>query len=312
MIRLIILPLTIALLIMINALPAVASNDKYEVEELALQSHGLNLNLSRVSSLNDGASKDILLIHGLTYSSHVFDVDYKDYSLVKFLARQGYNVWRLDLTGYGQSDKISDGLSVNSDYAAEDIKAAVDYIFERNGNKKIDLLGWSWGTVTTSRFVEKYPEKIRRLVLYAPIFSGVGIGEVEESYHKNTWEHAADDFQRDATGKIDFSVIEPGVEATFLSNCWRYDGNGSPNGGRKDLMVSENLQLIFVERLTLPVLIIEGDNDPYINRSMLKTAIAKCPAGSAFVEIAGGGHAMMIEKSHYKTFRKAVKTFLEN
>ncbi|MBR1859450.1 MAG: alpha/beta hydrolase, partial [Selenomonadaceae bacterium] len=112
--RLIILPLTIALLIMINALPAVASNDKYAVEELALQSRGLNLHLSRVSLSNDEVAKDILLMHGLTYSSHVFDVDYKDYSLVKFLARQGYNVWRLDLTGYGQSDKISDGLSVNS------------------------------------------------------------------------------------------------------------------------------------------------------------------------------------------------------
>ena len=93
------------------------------------------------------------MIHGLTYSSHEFDVDYKDYSLSRFLARNGYNVWLLDITGYGQSDPIENGFIADSNYAAEDIHAAVKFISEQNGQRKIDILGWSWGTVTTNDLI---------------------------------------------------------------------------------------------------------------------------------------------------------------
>ena len=95
------------------------------------------------------------MIHGLTYSSHEFDVDYKDYSLSRFLARNGYNVWLLDITGYGQSDPIENGFIADSNYAAEDIHAAVKFISEQNGQRKIDILGWSWGTVTTNDLIVK-------------------------------------------------------------------------------------------------------------------------------------------------------------
>ena len=44
-------------------------------------------------------------MHGSTYSSHEFDIDYEDYSLVRRLAREGYAVWRLDVAGYGFQTK---------------------------------------------------------------------------------------------------------------------------------------------------------------------------------------------------------------
>lgn len=47
--------------------------------------------------------RNILLIHGAMYSSREFDINYEDYSLVRFLARKGYDVWQLDIAGYGQS-----------------------------------------------------------------------------------------------------------------------------------------------------------------------------------------------------------------
>jgi hypothetical protein len=34
----------------------------------------------------------MLLVHGLTFSSHEFDLNYKDYSLARWLANQGYVV----------------------------------------------------------------------------------------------------------------------------------------------------------------------------------------------------------------------------
>ena len=46
------------------------------------------------------------MIHGVTYSSHEFDINYKDYSLVRFLTGEGYAVWRLDIAGFGQSEEL--------------------------------------------------------------------------------------------------------------------------------------------------------------------------------------------------------------
>ena len=189
-------------------------------------------------------SSTVLLIHGVTYSSHEFDIDYKDYSLVRRLAREGYAVWRLDIAGFGQSGEVEDGFLPDSDYAAEDINAAVEEIVKESGDDKIDVLGWSWGTVTTGRFAADHPEHIKRLVLYAPILRGIGEADITEPFHHNTWEHAADDFQKDTTGAFDLSVTDPVVIDLFCSSCWKYDGKYSPNGGRRDLCVAGSEKLM--------------------------------------------------------------------
>jgi pimeloyl-ACP methyl ester carboxylesterase len=46
----------------------------------------------------------------------------------------------------------------------------VDHIRARRGVSKINLLGWSWGTVLTGAFTAASNAKIERLVLYAPVF----------------------------------------------------------------------------------------------------------------------------------------------
>ena len=51
--------------------------------EYSLERNGIALHLDRVSAEGTASQKSILLIHGVTYSSHEFDIDYKDYSLVR-------------------------------------------------------------------------------------------------------------------------------------------------------------------------------------------------------------------------------------
>lgn len=284
-----------------------ASAATYEISTVPLERNGYKLHLDCVTVSGSTPKKNILLIHGLTYSSHEFDVDFADYSLVKFLARKGYAVWRLDLTGYGQSETVADGFMVTSDYAAEDINAAVDKI----NAGKIDLLGWSFGTVTTSKFAAKYPEKVRKLILYAPIFNGLGAAKVEKPFNENTWENAADDFQKLNNGEIDTKMIELAVANTFLSNCWKYDKNSSPNGWRVEILTDKSNRLIDIENVKCPVLIIEGTKDAYINRAALADAVKNLSPDSEFVEFAGGSHVIMMEKPFYKKFRDTVVKFLE-
>ena len=307
----------ISLIFFLAYLPVFTSAKKhpssaFTYREYPLERKGISLHLDCLKKAADTPKRNILLIHGVTYSSHEFDIDYKDYSLVRKLAREGYAVWRLDIAGFGQSGAVENGFIPDSDYAAEDINAAVTKIVNETKKEKIDILGWSWGTVTTSRFAAKYPEHINKLVLYAPIMSGLGQYDVTEEYHYNSWEHAADDFQKNEDGGFDYSVAEPAVVEIFCSSCWHYDREKSPNGGRRDLCVPTTEKLIHLEKITVPTLVICGDKDPYLNFDLIKTSLSSLPQGSELEIIKGGSHVMYIEKPFYHNFQKRLIQFLRS
>ncbi len=284
---------------------------EYSYDEFPLEREGIALHLDRIAVAGTAPERNILLVHGLTYSSHEFDINYEDYSLVRLLARAGYAVWRVDVAGYGRSGAVEDGFTPNSDYAGEDINAAVELIISETGIDKIDILGWSWGTVTSSRFAVKYPEHLNKLVLYAPILSGLGAFEVTEEFHYNTWEHAADDFQLDADGHYDLTITDPVVIELYCSSCWHYDRDYSPNGGRRDLLVDPSEKLIDLPGIQAQTLVICGDKDPYLNYDLVNSVLDDLPEGSELVVIPGASHALMIEAPFYHDFQDNVLSFLE-
>ncbi|MBQ1617386.1 MAG: hypothetical protein II086_09025, partial [Ruminococcus sp.] len=74
---------------------------EYSLINIPISRNGVELHLDCMTVKDSSPQKNILLTHGVTYSSHEFDVDYKDYSLARRLAREGYAVWRLDIAGFG-------------------------------------------------------------------------------------------------------------------------------------------------------------------------------------------------------------------
>ncbi|MBR0367385.1 MAG: alpha/beta fold hydrolase [Clostridia bacterium] len=311
-----IISFALALLLALTALSAIAepAEDEplYDYTVLPLERNGVALHLDCVTLRGSAPRRNILLTHGVTYSSHEFDIDYEDYSLVRFLARNGYAVWRLDIAGFGQSGDVEDGFMPDSDYAAEDIAAAVEAICHETGRDRLDLLGWSWGTVTASRFAIRHPEYVERLVLYAPILSGIGAYEVTEPFHHNTWEHAADDFQRDADGHIDPAITDPLVVELFCSGSWHYDKEYSPNGGRRDICVDASESLIDLSAIAVPTLVICGDSDPYLDYARIESAAEALPEGSRVEIIPGGAHVLMYEAPYYHDFQARLNDFLSS
>ncbi len=93
-----------------------------------------------------------------------------------YTAARGYDVWLLDLRGYGKSLRPPDmdGPAdagppiVRGDVAVQDIGTAVDFILQKRSLAKLCLLGWSWGTTTTTTYTTRNAQKVQRLVLYAP------------------------------------------------------------------------------------------------------------------------------------------------
>ena len=283
----------------------------YSCEVVPLERNDISLHLDCVKKDNTIPLKQILLVHGSSFSSHEFDIYYQDYSLVRRLAREGYAVWRIDIAGYGQSETVEDGFMPDTAYAAEDINAAVERITQISGQTKIDVLGWSWGTMTAGRFVAEHPEHIRRLILYAPILFGLGVQEMGDEFSHNTWESAAEDFQRKEDGKFDLTITDPILIELFCSSCWHYDGDSSPRGWSKDAFVDESIKLIDLEQISAPTLIIYGSKDPYMNFDLLSSALEYLPDGSEQQMIEGGSHIMMYEKNCYQDFQNRIVSFLE-
>ena len=106
-----------------------------------MERNGISPHLERYVKKDVQKKRPVLFVHGVTYSSHEFDVDYKDYSLARYFAGHGFEVWLLDIAGFGRSGNVENGFLPDSDYAAEDIEAAVRSIVQGQHISSIDILG---------------------------------------------------------------------------------------------------------------------------------------------------------------------------
>jgi pimeloyl-ACP methyl ester carboxylesterase len=313
--------LTIASILIFSASFAFAipnKNTTIQIQIFPLERKGFKLFLERIQSIKSPKNKalpypDILLVHGLTYSSHQFDLNYQDYSLARYLAKQGARVWLLDITGYGRSAKPQNGFVVNGEYAAEDIAAAVASIRQEQKVAKVNLLGWSFGTISTSLMAAKHPTWINKLILYAPIYHGLGLPAPINAYQSFSLKAAAEDFQKEEGGDtLDPSITDPKLLVQYLKQAQLYDGKESPNGTRQDLFQEKTVALFNPAQLTMPVLVIGGKRDPYLNWPKDIPFIMQIlpHKKSRLVTIAGAGHLLMLEQPYHRRFQKAVWDFM--
>jgi pimeloyl-ACP methyl ester carboxylesterase len=121
----------------------------------------------------------VLYVHGATYPSETaFDLKLDDLSWMEYIASRGYDVWLLDLRGYGKSTRpaeMADRPEANPPIvrgvtAVKDIGTAVDFILQRRNIPRLNLLGWSWGTTLMATYTTENAQKVERLVLYAPVW----------------------------------------------------------------------------------------------------------------------------------------------
>ena len=93
-----------------------------------------------------------------------------------FIASTGFDVWLVDLPGYGRSTRPPEMSEppeknpplVRTDAAVRAVSSAVGFILQKRGVAKLDLMGWSRGTSIMGSFAAANPDKVERLVLYAP------------------------------------------------------------------------------------------------------------------------------------------------
>lgn len=291
----------------------------YECKQIALsrKDNEKKLFFTRFSCPISQRHKNILLIHGLTFTQHVFDIKYKDYSMCQYFARNGYNVWRIDLGGYGYSDKYENGWDVTTLNAASDIITALEEIISLQAVTNVDLLGWSWGSMTTATVATLRPDLIHKVIWLGPCFGGVfnpvpitePFTSLSYGYIIRIWQHVP------GTNNLipDFNTVEPELHDLWVDDTYAQDvGHFRPNGGAKEIMEIGDGWLIDTKAVKVPVLLVTGDNDFYVNIDRCYQAEKELPEGSKLLHLHGAGHAMYLEKNYYKKTREAILEFIQD
>jgi pimeloyl-ACP methyl ester carboxylesterase len=125
------------------------------------------------------ADKILLFVHGATYPAETsFDLELNGLSWMDYIARRGYDVYLVDVRGYGRSSRPPEmdkpagqnAPIVHTTTAVQDVGTAVDFILRRRHVAKLDLMGWSWGTIIMGWYTAQHDDQVVKLVLYAPVW----------------------------------------------------------------------------------------------------------------------------------------------
>ena len=289
----------------------------------------------RPKNLAPGSDRILLYVHGATYpSATAFDLKLDGMSWMDYIAAHGWDVYSVDLRGYGGSTRppemdapaADNPPIVTTDVAVRDVAAAVDFILKRRGVSKISLLGWSWGTSTMGAYTAANNDKVSKLVLYAPLWlrntpmliGGDGpLGAyrtvAKESAKKRWLTGVPEDKVADL---IPAGWFEAWAEATWATDPKAKDSGQlrAPNGVIQDVRNywSAGKPYYDAADIRVPTLIAlaewDQDTPSYMARTLfglLKNAPVK-----RLVEIGEGTHTVIMEKNRMQLFRE-VQLFLD-
>ena len=279
--------------------------------------------------------RTLLFVHGATYPAETsFDLPIEGKSMMDMFAEAGFDVFLVDVRGYGRSirppamDKPApDNAPVaNSDEAGADLGAAIDYVLASRGLQKLDLMGWSWGTSIAGRYAAAHNDKIERLVLYAPAWTFEppvappthalpAYRLVDKETAKQRWLKGVAEEQRAA-------LIPPGV----FDHWWEATLATDPVGSKMNPPKLRAPNGVFAEftqywlagkpfydpaEIRVPTLLIHAEWDADLPSYMAHKVFARLTGApyKRFVELGQGTHTVIMEKNR-KQFFDEIAAFL--
>ena len=108
----------------------------------------------------------ILIIYALINKPYILDLQ-PDRSVVKFLLKNGYDVYLIDWGEPHEKDHI---LTID-DYVNDFINKIVNFILEDKGIKQLTILGYCMGGTLSTMYTALHPEKVKNfMAMAAPIY----------------------------------------------------------------------------------------------------------------------------------------------
>jgi pimeloyl-ACP methyl ester carboxylesterase len=285
------------------------------------------------------ANRVVLFIHGRGTPAEVaFDVPYQDYSWMTYLAQAGFDVFAMDVTGYGRSTRpplMSDPCSLSPSQQAalnsgllsppcagsypdhlttlasdwNDINAVVDYLRALRHVDRVSMVAWSLGGPRAGGYAAQHPEKVQKLVLLAPTYNmsprAEGAAMNTQSYQDlaTSWDAQA--------GCPD--QIDPAARDSVWSEMMKSDPLGATwgSGVRRapvDTYIATDWNAAVVAKMQIPTLLISGEYDKNVLPAGVKELYGDLTSHqNLFVDLACSSHNALWEKNHLLLFRASLE-----
>jgi pimeloyl-ACP methyl ester carboxylesterase len=291
-----------------------------------------------------GASAGVVLfVHGAgTPAAVSFDVPYKDYSWMAHLARAGFDVFSMEMTGYGRSTRpkpMSDPCNFPKAQQAQfvpalipapctpshptpittmdsdwnDIDAVVEYLRALRRVHKVSFVAWSQGGPRTAGYVARHPEKVARLVVLAPAYLRDMRSTAPKSLPNGSMTAQSKqsfvanlERQVGCAGQYEPETIEA-VWAAMLAS----DPVGAKWGAgirRAPIVASWGFDRATAAKLQIPYLMITGEHDKQIVPDRVRQLYADLGSKEkVLIELACSAHAAMWEKNRLLLFQTSLE-----
>src|SRR5919202_1028617 len=125
---------------------------------LTVERHPVRLAYMDVPPTTGANGRAVLLMHGRNFPASYWE------PTIKALIGAGYRVIAPDQINFGKSSKLDD-VPVSFDLMAEHTAALLDHL----GIKEVDVVAHSMGNMAAVRFTRTVPQRVRKLVMYAPV-----------------------------------------------------------------------------------------------------------------------------------------------
>jgi pimeloyl-ACP methyl ester carboxylesterase len=264
------------------------------------------------------AKGTILFVHGSSMAGQpTFDLQVPGRpfsSSMDYFASLGFDVWSVDMEGYGRSTKDRDN---NAPIAqgADDCFAAAQYIQKLRGNKQFLVYGISSGALRAAMFAERHPELVARLALDAMVWTGEGSPTLAERKKKlpdfikinrrpmsKAFIHSV--FDRDHPDTAERKVIEAFADAVVALD------DSVPTGTYVDMC--SRLPVVNPEKITVPTLIMRGQHDGIASMDDLLKFFGKLPnPDKQFTVMSGISHASFQQKNYMMVYHILASFFTQ-
>ena len=291
----------------------------------------------RAASFND---RVVLFVHGAGTPAEVaFDVPYQDYSWMAFLARAGFDVFSVDMTGYGRSARpapMNDPCNLAKDRQAgfvaapcapsyphtltsmasdwNDLDAAVDYIRSLRHVDRVALVAWSRGGPRAGGYAAQHPDKVRRLVVLAPAYdrtttAAASARTLADGVPMNT--QSRQDFDANWDRQVGCTdQYDRAAANSVWSEMLASDPVGATwgPGVRRAPETAGTWMPSTAAKLTTPFLMISGVHDKQVAQDRVRELYADIGSSDkVFIDLACSSHNAMWERNHLLLFRASLE-----
>jgi len=287
----------------------------------------------------------VLFVHGAGTPAEVtFDVPYKDYSWMAYLAKAGFNVFSMDMTGYGRSTRpsaMNDPCNFSKAQQAQfvpslipapcapshpspittmdsdwnDIGTVVDHLRALRRVDKVSIVGWSQGGPRGAGYAARNPAKVARLVVLAPAYTRASPLAAPDPLPPSSGPMTAQS-QADFKANWDRQVgcpeqYEPAVGAAVWTEMIASDPVGAawgPGVRRAPQVPTWGFNQAVVGKMQTPFLMVTGAHDKQVAPERVRDLYADLGSKEKIIiDLACSSHNAMWEKNRLLLFKASLE-----